>query len=109
MAAINIPTIETPRILLRPWQAEDADAWYAGLQEPDLLEYFPDTRAPSRRMADRYIEHHLDHWRTFGYGHWVVVTRSDQRVVGWTGLEYLPELGQAELAYLLSRTVWGRG
>jgi RimJ/RimL family protein N-acetyltransferase len=109
MDAMNIPTLEAPHILLRPWRAEDAEAWYNVLQEPDLLRYFPATQPPSRRMAERYIEHHLDHWRTFGYGHWVVVTRSDNRVVGWTGLEYLNELEQTEVAYLLSRSVWGRG
>ena len=26
---------------------------------------------------------------------------------GWDGLEYLPELRETEVAYLLSRTVWG--
>ncbi len=29
--------------------------------------------------------------------------------MGWDGLEYLPELRETEVAYLLSRTVWGRG
>jgi [ribosomal protein S5]-alanine N-acetyltransferase len=106
---MTIPTLETEHLLLRAWRAEDADAWYSVLQEPDLLKYFPDPRPPSRRMADRYIEHHLDHWETYGYGHWVVTTRGDARIVGWTGLEYIAELQQTELAYLLSRSVWGRG
>ncbi len=106
---MSIPTLDTEHLSLRAWRAEDADAWYSVLQEPDLLKYFPDTRPPTRRMADRYIEHHLEHWRTYGYGHWVVTTRLDGRVVGWTGLEHVIELEQSELAYLLSRSVWGRG
>ena len=64
---------------------------------------------PSRAKADEYIAHHLDHWRTFGYGHWAVVTSDDARVVGWCGLEYLPELDETEVAYLLSKRTWGRG
>lgn len=106
---MTIPTLETEHLLLRAWRAEDADAWYRVLQEPGLLKYFPDPNPPSRRMADRYIEHHLEHWRTFGYGHWVVTRRDDGSIVGWTGLEYVTELEQTELAYLLSRSVWGRG
>ncbi len=106
---MTIPTLETEHLILRAWRADDAEVWYNMLQEPDLLKYFPDTQPPPRHMADRYIEHHLDHWRTFGYGHWVVTTRGDGRVVGWTGLEYVSELEQTELAYLLSRSVWGRG
>ena len=106
---MTIPTLETDHLLLRAWRKEDADAWFSVLQEPDLLKYFTDPRPPTRRMADRYIEHHLEHWNVFGYGHWVVTTRGDERIVGWTGLEYVPELEQTELAYLLSRSVWGRG
>ncbi len=106
---MSIPTLETEHLVLRAWRTDDAEAWYSVLQEPELLKYFPDPNPPSRHMADRYIEHHLEHWRTFGYGHWVVTTRGDERVVGWTGLEYVAELQQTELAYLLSRSVWGRG
>lgn len=44
-----------------------------------------------------------------GYGHWAVVDREESQVVGWCGLEYLPELNETELAYLLSKQIWGRG
>ena len=30
-------------------------------------------------------------------------------MIGWCGLEYLPELRETEIAYLLSRAAWGRG
>ncbi len=30
-------------------------------------------------------------------------------MVGWDGLEFLPETGENEVAYLLSGWVWGRG
>ncbi len=43
-----------------------------------------------------------------GYGHWAVVARDSGQVVGWSGLEYLPELDETEVAYLLSKRVWGR-
>ena len=38
-----------------------------------------------------------------------IVARDDGQVVGWCGLEYLPELGETEVGYLLSRRTWGRG
>ena len=31
------------------------------------------------------------------------------QLLGWNGLEYLPQLKETEVAYLLSRQVWGRG
>lgn len=106
---MNIPSIETPRLLLRPWTLEDAEAWFAILQEPDILRFFPNPGPPPRFKADAYIKHHLDHWRRYGYGHWAVVTPKDGRLIGWNGLEYLSELDEVEVAYLLSKRVWGRG
>jgi RimJ/RimL family protein N-acetyltransferase len=104
-----IPSIRTPRLLLRPWSAEDGDTWFQLLQEDGILRYFPDPTPPPRAKADTYIAHHLKHWEEYGYGHWAVVTPDDDCVVGWTGLERLRELGETEVAYLLSKRVWGHG
>ncbi len=106
---MHIPTIETPHLVLRAWAPKDADAWFEIVQEKDILQYFPNPRPPARGAAERYIAHHLAQWEKYGYGHWAVVTRSDGRVVGWNGLEYLPELAESEVGYLLSRRVWGYG
>jgi [ribosomal protein S5]-alanine N-acetyltransferase len=106
---MNIPTIETTHLLLRAWAPEDADTWFDIQQEEGILRYFPNQVPPSREKAGAYIAHQSAHWAKFGYGHWAVVTREDGRVVGWNGLEYLPELDESEVAYLLSKRVWGRG
>ena len=108
-SAANIPTIETLRLRLRPWTPDDAETWFNILQEDGILRYFPNPHPPARAKADAYIAHHLTHWQERGYGHWAVVTRDDDRVVGWNGLEYLPDLDETEVAYLLSKRVWGRG
>lgn len=106
---MNIPTLHTPRLILRPWSAEDADRLVAILQEPEIFRYFPRSDPWPRAKAEKYIAHHLAHWQERGYGHWAVVTPVDEQVVGWNGLEYLPETGEIEVAYLLSRLVWGQG
>ncbi len=106
---MSIPSIRTARLLLRPWSPDDADTWFDILQEDGILNYFPNPRPPSRNKATTYIAHHLAHWEEHGYGHWAVVTPDDQRVVGWTGLEYLSEVDETEIAYLLSKHVWGHG
>jgi RimJ/RimL family protein N-acetyltransferase len=106
---MNIPTIETPHLLLRAWTRDDADVWFNILQEEGILRYFPNQLPPSREKAAEYIAHQSAHWAEFGYGHWAVITREDGRVIGWNGLEYLLELDETEVAYLLSKRVWGRG
>ena len=106
---MNIPSVRTPRLLLRPWTPDDADSLFDILQEDGILRYFPDPAPPRREKAETYIAHHLAHWEQYGYGHWAVATEDDNRVVGWTGLEHLPELDETEIAYLLSKRVCGHG
>jgi RimJ/RimL family protein N-acetyltransferase len=106
---MDIPTLRTSRLLLRPWMPEDADRLLAILQETDILRYFPCTASWPREKVDWYIAHHLSHWQERGCGHWAVVTPADGQVVGWNGLEFLPETGETEVAYLLCCEVWGHG
>ncbi len=105
---MTIPTLRPSNLLLRPWTLEDAPALFQILQELDILKYFPPTTFTLEK-TQRYINHQLNHWQERGYGHWAVVTEADGRVVGWNGLEYLPELGEVEVAYLLSERARGRG
>jgi len=106
---MTIPILVTPHLRLRPWTSEDAPALFRILQEADIFQYFPPSTPPSLEKTGRYIAHQLSHWQARGYGHWAVVTAEDGKVVGWNGLEYLPETGETEVAYLLSRGVRGRG
>jgi [ribosomal protein S5]-alanine N-acetyltransferase len=103
-----IPSRETPHLILHRWNLEDANALFRILQEPDILKYFPPT-AFTLEKTQRYIRHQLKHWEERGYGHWAVTIKADNRLVGWNGLEYLPETDEIEVAYLLSHQVWGCG
>ncbi len=105
---MDIPTLETPHLILRPWSLDDSRALFRILQEPDILKYFPPTDFTLEK-AQRYINHQLSHWQERGYGHWAVTLKEDLRLVGWDGLEFLPETEESEVAYLLSHQVWGRG
>ena len=106
---MTIPTIFTPHLILRAWSTADADRLFEIINEIDMFKYFPEKRAPQRPWVDKYINHHLSHWQERGYGHWAIINTEDGRLVGWNGLEYLPETDETEVAYLLSRQVWGRG
>ena len=105
---MTIPTLETPHLILRPWTQEDTDALFRILQEPDILEYYLPTNFTLEK-TERYINHQLKHWQERGYGHWAVALKEEGCVIGWDGLEYLPETDENEVAYLLSHRVWGRG
>jgi RimJ/RimL family protein N-acetyltransferase len=78
---MTIPTIETPHLILRLWRLEDANPLFSILQEPYILDYFPPTSFTVEKTS-RYINHQLDHWRDHGYGHWAVILKADNSLIG---------------------------
>jgi len=105
---MKIPILRTSNLLLRPWTLEDTPALFQILQEPEILRYFPPTTFTLEKTR-HYIIRQLKHWHERGYGHWAVVIPGSDQVVGWNGLEFVPELGEVEVAYLLSQCARGRG
>ncbi len=89
---METPALETPHLVLRPWSLDDAQGLFRILQEPDILKYFPSTEFTLEKTRG-YISHQLSHWQERGYGHWAVTLKEDLRLVGWDGLEFLPEIG----------------
>lgn len=106
---MKTPTLTTARLTLRPFAEADVDPLHRILQEEGILRYFPKPEPPERERVERLIAHHLAHWQEHGYGRWAVEPRAESRLIGWCGLEYLPETGETEVGYLLSKAFWGRG
>ena len=52
-------------------------------------------------------EHHL--FTGYAYGNWGAVPAGGIEIIGWAGLQYLPELEETEVGFLLDRPYWGRG
>jgi ribosomal-protein-alanine N-acetyltransferase len=106
---MNVPTISTARLTLRSFTLDDVDALYQILQVPGVLDYFPNSDSPDLNRVRKLIQRQLDHWQEHGYGWWAVVPNSDNQLIGWSGLQYLPETDEIEISYLLSKPFWGKG
>ena len=104
-----IPTFSTDRLILRPLSEADAPALLELLGTGDVLRYFPNPAPPDRARVDRIISHHLNMWADLGRGWWALELRAQPGLIGCAGLEFLPETGETEVAYLLGRAYWGQG
>lgn len=105
----HLPTLETPRLLLRPLKLSDAEDMYAYASDPEVARHvlwdahrsIRDTRAFLRWMLERY---RLGMPGDFGIWH-----KGDQRLIGTAGFsDWKPEDGTAEIGYSLSRAYWGQ-
>jgi len=106
---LRIPTIATSRLILRPFTEEDVDPLHRILSARDILRYFPNPNPPTRDKVEKLISAQLKHWEEHGYGWWAVEPRWKKQLIGWSGLQFLPETEEVEVGYLLDQAFWGKG
>lgn len=110
MASLNdIITLATERLILRPFTPDDREALFKITNEPDIFRYFPTKTAWDMEKVGRSIQYQTEHWEKFGYGQIAVTLRESGRLMGWCGLEFLPDTNETEVGYLLSGEFWGKG
>jgi ribosomal-protein-alanine N-acetyltransferase len=106
---MGIPTIKTERLNLRPFRLQDAEPLRQILSVPGVLEYFPSSDPPDLERVKKLVQKQIDHWREHDYGWWAVEPIEEGELIGWSGLQYLPETDEIEIGYLLSKPYWGEG
>ena len=106
---MDIPTIKTKRLILRPFNEADVDPLHRILNEKDILRYYPNPDPPERERVQRLISRQLTHWEEHNLGWWALQPYAHSELIGWCGLQFLPETGETEVGYLLSHAFWGQG
>ena len=106
---MSIPTIKTARLTLRPFTLKDAEPLHQILSIPGVLEYFPNPDPPDLEHVQKLVQRRIDHWGDHDYGWWAVEPNRVGELIGWSGLQHLPETDEIEIGYLLSKPYWGKG
>jgi RimJ/RimL family protein N-acetyltransferase len=109
-AGVEVPfMVETSRLLLRPFVADDLDALSQIFSDPDVMRYVGPRRPCSRDETRVSLESIIDHWSRNGFGLWAAVFKPDQTMIGFCGLCFLDGTQEIEVGYRLSRRYWGLG
>jgi RimJ/RimL family protein N-acetyltransferase len=109
MPSLDIPTLETDRLVLRPFVEADAEVFCALLQDPDVVRYIGDGTVPGREDCWRAVAGWLGHWVLRGYGPWAVTDRATGAFMGRVGIHFPDGWPGPELGYTLGKPFWGRG
>ena len=100
--------MKTERLLLRRWEESDLDAARAIYADPEVMRYIP-VGPMSDEQIVRIMDRMNGEFEDRGYGLWAVVEAATAEVVGESGLHYLPQTDEVEIAWLYRVSAWGKG
>ena len=106
---ISIPTLETPRLLLRQFRQNDSDALAALHADPEVMKYLGDGKPKARAETWLMMASYLGHWELRGFGLWAVEERATDEFIGRIGLLNPEGWPGLEVAWTLARDRWGKG
>lgn len=107
----EVPVIETERLRLRGFTAEDRPAYAAMRADPDVVRYLVGGEALiafAEEIADIRIAAFREAW-TSGFGVWAVEERHTGRFLGQSGLARMERSSEVEVLYAYARHAWGNG
>ncbi len=103
------PTLETPRLILRPFVPADLDRLAEILADPDVMRYLPGGAPRTREQSHKTLDFITDHWEQYGFGWWAVALKTTGELIGWCGLKLVETTGETEVLYMFAQSVWGQG
>lgn len=98
--------IETPRLLLRRFAAEDLDDFVALHADPEVTRF---VRALNRDEAEERLRKDEDEWAARGHGLLALFDKESGAFLGRAGLKHWPQFEETEVGWVLRRDAWGRG
>lgn len=104
-------SLETPRLLLRPWTCADLDAYAEICADPEVMEFMGSGPLDRAAAAER-IKRFAAGTALPGVYHWAAEDRETGQLAGQIGLKHQPDWPgphPVEVAWLLGRRWWGRG
>jgi RimJ/RimL family protein N-acetyltransferase len=111
---IEIPTVESERLIMRGHLVEDLDECADMWGDPDVTRYISG-RPFSREDVWIKLQRHVGHWQLKGFGFWVVSDKASGRFVGEVGFADFkrdivpPTEGTPEVGWVLAPSAHGKG
>lgn len=103
-------SIETERLLIRRFTADDAEAYWPLVSSPAVLRYVGEPPVTSIRAVRDLLETRpLRDYRLYGYGRMACIEKDSGRLIGFSGLKYLDDMDETDIGYRFLPEAWGKG
>jgi RimJ/RimL family protein N-acetyltransferase len=102
--------IETERLLIRKWQLpRDLDDAFAIYGDPQTMHFIP-CGALNREQTEMLVRRMIEKDEQQGYGIWPVVLKTENRVIGESGITQIPgHEPDIEIAWIFNGAYHGQG
>jgi len=109
-SSLTTPTLQTPRLRLRPFTEADKDVIYALMSNAHVLRYWDAPPWSERVQADRFLAR-CKEMAAEGSGVRLAIERANDGVfIGWCAfMNWDPTFRSAMMGYCLAEAAWGQG
>ena len=101
--------LETPRLYLREFTIEDAQALIDLNSNPNVIRYTGDGPVKDLAEAKRILTEIIFPQYKNKMGRWAVHLKSNDEFIGWCGLKFIAEDNEVDLGYRFFENHWRKG
>ncbi len=102
-------TIETPRLILRPFESGDVEAAFEWFGDSIVMRFTPTGPDTSIEQTEARIANYQEHQTVHGFSIWIMLDHRLGRPIGDSGLLKLQEYGRIDLGFRLEQPYRGKG
>lgn len=96
---------------MREFTLDDVDSVYEFSTCPDVTRYTGDEGdVKTKKDAEGIIRNiWLKEYQKYGYARYALIHKGDQKLIGFCGVKFVPDLGFPDIGYRMLPEYWGRG
>lgn len=103
------PVIETERLLLRMFRAEDSETIYKLFNDADVQKHLSPANRRTREQIKVTLKNFVSRWDERGFGVWCVTEKKSAKVIGYCGFQLFDEMPEIEIIFAFLKNFWGKG
>jgi len=103
-----MPEIETARLLLRMFKADDLEDLSRIYGDADVMKYLSG-HALTKEETASWLNYFLAGWEQYGFGWWALTLKDSGDLIGHCGLQFIHITTNIEVTYGLEKAYWRRG
>lgn len=108
---LNLPTLETKRLLLRKYKKEDMDDLYEYASDEEVTRYLTFETYKNMEDANQYIQTLLEKYRNGNeVSPWAIEWKQNHKMIGSIGInQWDIENYYIQIGYVLNKKYWNQG